>query len=192
MQQRLIDFVQDHAPQRFGEYKLERVFVNGWDVPEPFDPAYPVDATCGAIQETMINAHGFLPPWEKLLLNVGWRRVEFNPDSSVSRSIKQGTRSHESFPRIASDFEEPERIIFHPPRSHLPIRSICTNTLYDNALKARKRAPNCMTFEYRYRTTLDWYRDLKSENRAYNHINVDTWDMIFADLDLNKGKKSRE
>jgi chromo domain-containing protein 1 len=197
MQRRLIDFVQEQAPKRFEEYFLERVFIGGWNPPERLHAPSAIDVTCGVIRECMTNGRDILPPWDGLLLNRGWRKVNFGPQNPTApptewigtdpslpvpaSAVKKG-----EIPKCASDLEEPERIIFHPPRSNLPLHSVCTNDLYSAALQARKTDPDCMTFEYRYRPTMEWYHELKKENRDYNHMNVDTWDMIFDDLRLIK------
>ncbi|EAQ86721.1 hypothetical protein CHGG_07974 [Chaetomium globosum CBS 148.51] len=97
------------------------------------------------------------------------------------------------------------RVIFHPPRGHRcpnskfqvggAFRSRCINRLYEEARLAKARAreggdgspPTHM--RYAYVPTMDWYREQKTEGRAFAHVNVDSWEAVFGLLKIGAGKK---
>ncbi|KAK3297734.1 uncharacterized protein B0H64DRAFT_319377 [Chaetomium fimeti] len=100
------------------------------------------------------------------------------------------------------------RVIFHPPRGYRNkfqtgvFRSRCLNRLYEEARLARARArdasgPSASSssssssshMRYAYVPTMDWYREQKAEGRAFAHVNVESWEAVFAVLKIGAGKK---
>ncbi|KAH8677504.1 hypothetical protein BX600DRAFT_129888 [Xylariales sp. PMI_506] len=190
MQRRLIDYVRQEAPVRFPEYTLERVWVGGWDTEGCDESPFPIDVTCN-MYEAMINDRGrYVPPWERPLLAAGWKLLEGQAESATAPSAPTAGPTDlpagQEFPRAPGDLAEPPRIIFHPPRGLGSPYSRCTNHLYTAALEARRKNPQCASFEYHYRPTPNWYLDLQDEQRASNHIYVDSWERVFDDLEIKR------
>ncbi|KAI0137182.1 hypothetical protein BJ170DRAFT_573393 [Xylariales sp. AK1849] len=196
MQQRLVEFVRQEAPKRSAGHHLQRVFVGGWNTEVNVKSPYPIDVTCRMIELFLGDARSQLPPWDKLLLERGWKFLSDGQGNPVTFSgpMTMGVTTStipskvEVFPKNKADLGQPERIIFHPASGTSLANSACTNDLHHAALRARRSDPNCTVFEYQYRTTLDWYEDLKKEKRAYSHMNVDSWDMVFDDIILRPRK----
>lgn len=172
MQLRLIDFVRTEIPNRFSEYSLHRVFVGDRQVGAPTDSEYPVDITLQTLKTFVGDRKLWIPPYDKVMIQRGWKILV---DEVAS-----------DFPRIPADQEQPERIIFHPPRGDAEYRSKCKNGLYVAALRARRAEPQCTTFDYDFQPTVEWYRLQEGENRGFQHIYVECWDMVFNDLGLEK------
>ncbi|ETS79140.1 hypothetical protein PFICI_08993 [Pestalotiopsis fici W106-1] len=181
MQQRLIDTVGKELPRKFPEedpfkrkrYYLERVLVGGCRVVTQADPSKPLHTTRKILSD-IVNGSQPLPLTDESLIAAGWKNLEEVP-------VKKN-----QFPRNPADDSEPERIIFHPPPrgsgSNGP--SLCRNDLYDAALEARKRDPQCIEFRYDFRITTRWYDHLKKENRQYNHILVESWNKVFDECGI--------
>jgi len=88
-----------------------------------------------------------------------------------------------------SDLDEDTRIIFHPPRGTKlkPTQwSRCTNKLYEDARLAKTRRNGGETMTYQFTPTTEWYNDQRIEGRGYEFINVDSWENVFRDLQVNK------
>ncbi|KAI1867184.1 uncharacterized protein JN550_007236 [Neoarthrinium moseri] len=174
MQRRLVDYVREAAPARFENYALKRVFVSSWTDVDA-DPSCPVDVTCRTLEAIVHDRAKYVPPWEQPLIKRGWKLLGEGPAAPRDRLY-----------RTDSDMNEPERLIFHPARGEVDYGSACINDLYEAVVRAREKDPNCTTLDYKYMTTVHWYQDLKDEKRAYKHINVDSWDRVFEDLNLQK------
>lgn len=178
MQRKLVEAVRDELPRnpKYNGYHLQRVWVANFNMEVDADPSCPVDVACKMMEAIVDGKEGrakYVPPWDELLLKAGWKLLN---KAEVARP---------RFPHIPADDEEPERLIFHPPRGNVLTNSACTNDLYDAALEARRREPGCRLFPYHYKPTLQWFQNLKDEKRLYNHIDVDSWERIWTDLHVN-------
>lgn len=82
---------------------------------------------------------------------------------------------------------ESTRIIFHPPRgSGMPPGAVskCRNHLHEQARVVRLRDPGAKTMEYEFRPTMAWYQEQGDEDRAFGHILVGPWEVLFKVLRL--------
>lgn len=187
MQQKLIDAMKKELPRRIPEedqfrkgYFLDRVLIGGCRFIAEADPTRPLNSTRNALK-AIVNCIQPLPPTDAALVAAGWKKLE--DEEAPLKKVQ--------FPRNPADDEEPERIIFHPALrgSGSSGISLCRNDLYDAALQARMRDPQCTTFRYNFRQTTHWYGQVKNENRLYNHILVESWDKVFNDCEIpHQGK----
>lgn len=192
MQRQLVEFTRREVSNRFPEYFLERVFVGGF-VPAVTDPESfsksPVDTTLHAIREFLDHgtSRQWLPPTEKLVLERGWKRLLPANWAAPTRPSSISAVPEEPFPESVVDEGQPSKMVFHAPRGagNVMGRTQCTNQLYEAALAARKKHPDCRTFRYQYPATTDWYQRLITEGRDAKHIKVAPWEQIFGDLGID-------
>ncbi|KAK6955012.1 hypothetical protein Daesc_002642 [Daldinia eschscholtzii] len=181
MQRRLIDLVKRDISQKDPNYFLGRVFVSSTtDLRYKPDDA-PLAVTKRRIEEMITDGQVWLPPFGNLLPNRGWVRIpEDEWQIAVAPSKAQEPKP---FPKNHSDKYKVERSIWHAPRPRVkPEKSACINQLYEAARSARVEDPSCQMMKYQYRSTLDWYHDMKVEGRDSSHVQVDSADKILAKL----------
>ncbi|KAI2617420.1 hypothetical protein GGR54DRAFT_206520 [Hypoxylon sp. NC1633] len=187
MQQHLIDFVRQKTPQRDSRYRLDRVYISSKTnfVIEPTDSV--LDITYLRLQEMIGDGKTCLPPFENLLRSRGWVNVpssewqtDFTAESSGLPPVPQFDRTIHRHP---DDENKLQRSIWHAPRPNvMGEKSKCVNHLHEAARSAREKDSSCQNMKYQYRSTLDWYHDMKAEGRDSSHVNVDSADKILSIL----------
>ncbi|KAI1803831.1 hypothetical protein F4811DRAFT_553483 [Daldinia bambusicola] len=184
MQRRLIDLVGRDISQKDPKYFLSRVFVSSdTHLKYKLDDA-PLAVTQRRIEEMMEDGKVWLPPYGGNLSSRGWVQIpehewKIAAVSSKAHKVQEPKR----FPKHHSDENKLQRSIWHAPRPLVkPERSACVNHLYEAAYNARVKDPSCQTMKYQYRSTLDWYHDMKVEGRDSSHVEVDSVDKILDKL----------
>ncbi|KAI0850055.1 hypothetical protein F5Y00DRAFT_233492 [Daldinia vernicosa] len=181
MQRHLVDLVKTEMPLKDPKYYLGEVYI-GSRSDSVYNPrGSPLGFTKRMIQEMMADGWRWLPPREPLLPDKGWIRIpkeEWQGGVAHSKTQKQ-----KSIPKHESDKNKLERSIWHAPRSGTKFeKSACVNDLYEAAYSARTKDPLCQTMRYQYRSTLDWYHDMKAEGRDSSHVQVDSAERILNKL----------
>ncbi|KUI68046.1 hypothetical protein VM1G_03272 [Cytospora mali] len=197
MQRELIRYIQVHGAEKDPGSRLERVWLGGFQVHQAeCSSTLPADKTAECVEALLENLKWKLPSTDGYMQRNGWRPVSFlEPLGSKLR-----LRNRKSFGQGgASDNytnDKDTRIIFHPPRGSGEIgprgSSKCTNDLYEAARLARLHKSSAMEMEYTFRPTMEWYSELVAEGRQYEHIFVDEWEKVFAQLGVNKGQRSKQ
>ncbi|KAH9898636.1 hypothetical protein F4778DRAFT_782757 [Xylariomycetidae sp. FL2044] len=191
MQRRLANFLRAHVPQRFKGHSLTRVFL-GCQTDLTFKPPEEnvLDMTCRKLKEMLDNTKKWIPPWDTLLFQIGFRqldRYEWSDEGIVQAEGLLKTVRRDSMiakhPEI--DAQKPERLIWHPPRGNDSNSnnnknggSRCQNRLYEAAKEARKMDNACQTMRHQYVSTMQWYEDVESEGRGSSHVCVESWNRI--------------
>lgn len=182
MQRRLIEFIREEAPKRFHEHFLSRVWLGDVPIEPTSESPYHIDVTCRAVDALVRNTYELLPPFEAYLSGRGWKLGQKDVFTPWTGSAGSTREEADQFPKAVGDMDRPERMVIHAPQGDKKGPSHCRNTLYDEALQARRANPRAANLDYQYQPTLEWYHALKEEGRSYSHVNVDSWDMAIDDL----------
>lgn len=196
MQRQLIDYVRQHGHEKNPGSNLQRVYLGGFKHP-PSDSTLPVDITVEYLRRLAMDLKYTLPSAERYLFQSGFFPVHREKTPAGPRgfvaSLKGAVAAGPGDPLIVDTAEDPpsgelaasERIIFHPPRgSGVDVQSRCTNHLFERARLAHLRNGNAKEMEFTFRSTMDWYGDQLAEDRGFQHINVDNWEVIFKLLNV--------
>ncbi|ROV92011.1 hypothetical protein VMCG_09556 [Cytospora schulzeri] len=187
MQRELVKYIQANGADKNPGSRLERIWLGGFQVHlEKCSSTLPADQTAECLETMMGDLKWQLPSTDGYMRQGGWRPVTFleplEPTSSVAADD--------------STTGDDTRIIFHPPRGsgELGARgsSKCTNDLYEAARLARLREGSPRNMEYTFRPTMEWYNELVSEGRQYEHIFVDEWEKVFAQLGVKQSQRSKQ
>ncbi|KAM5348562.1 hypothetical protein ACJ41O_008386 [Fusarium nematophilum] len=157
---------------------LTKVWVGGLDG-RPTALTEPIDITLHYLQRFVENIKICLPaPADKLPAR-GWTLVKRGNAPATSRPP-----STESM-----DIDVPEaepntdnaclKMVFHPPRGKQIMRPTeCKNRLYQHTQVEIARSQHQQSMEFKFRPTMEWYRQQVEEGRGFEHIRVTTWDAI--------------
>ncbi|KAI1381381.1 hypothetical protein F4677DRAFT_402843 [Hypoxylon crocopeplum] len=187
MQRRLVDFVREETPQR-EQYYLDEVYISSKTRLNIKPTDHPVDITCRRLEEMITDGKVWLPPFENLLPDRGWvalPKSEWKGGMAVDVSdLPQKAQRGRPSLRHHSDSHKLQRSIWHPPR---PMgkevgKSKCVNHLYEAARGVRAANESSQTMRYQYRSTLDWYHDIRAEGRGAGHVHVESADKILYRL----------
>ncbi|KAI1499433.1 hypothetical protein F5X99DRAFT_389932 [Biscogniauxia marginata] len=184
MQCRLVDLVREETLKKYPGRFLDRVWVSSATNLKVNAGDNLLDITCCMIEDIYNDARHWLPPFQELLEERGWKGVpkqEWENGMALgSASRRRSRREILPIPRNASDEGKLERSIWHPPRGKPRDggSTICLNDLYDAALKARLESPSCQMMRYQYRPTVEWYADQAKEHRDAGYIYVDSGERI--------------
>ncbi|KAI1451407.1 hypothetical protein F4805DRAFT_103362 [Annulohypoxylon moriforme] len=190
IQRKLIDIVKKELPLKDSRFHLEKVHVSSSTHVE-FKPSdNPLDVTYRRLQEMMGDGKTWMPPFDNLLRDRGWISVaksEWSVETTTVRVSDQplSAQQHEPPPRNSSDEGKMERSIWHAPRAKkgkVEKTTKCVNHLFECAMKTRKQNSSYQTMGYQYKSTPDWYHDMKVEGRDSTHVHVDSADKILAKL----------
>ncbi|KAI1213592.1 uncharacterized protein F4807DRAFT_193235 [Annulohypoxylon truncatum] len=187
IQHKLIDIVKQELPLKDSRFHLEKVHVSSNTYLE-FKPSdNPLDVTYRRLQEMMSDGKIWMPPFENLLRERKWislPKSEWNVNTTMEPPDHPlSAQQHESLPRHYGDEGKMKRSIWHAPRAKNKVeKTKCGNHLYECAMEVRKQNPTYQTMGYQYKSTLDWYHDMKVEGRDASHVNVDSADKILAGL----------
>ncbi|KAI1095158.1 hypothetical protein F5B19DRAFT_442103 [Rostrohypoxylon terebratum] len=187
IQRRLIDIVRRELPLKDSRFHLEKVHVSSLTNLrfKPSDNS--LDVTYRRLQEMIGDVKTWLPPFENLLRDRGWvviEKPEWDVDTPpVHLDRPETAQQHEPSLNDRSDESKAVRLIWHAPRPRAKVdKTKCTNHLFEWSMEARKQAGSSQPVRYQYKSTLDWYHDMKVEGRDANHVTVDSADKIIAGL----------
>ncbi|KAI2620116.1 hypothetical protein GGS26DRAFT_595008 [Hypomontagnella submonticulosa] len=187
MQKRLVDTVREGLPAKYPHLHLDDVYVGSetnFEV-KPGDDL--TDLTCRRIDEMMANGRVSLPPFDNLLPERGWKplaRPEWKHGMVVGSSGVLDAQKERGQPRKPhnTDGRIPSSIFYAPAPKVKVVKSKCVNYLYEASQAALARDESCQMMRYQYKSTLDWYHDMKTEGRDASHAHVDSADRILAKL----------
>ncbi|KAI0843733.1 hypothetical protein F5Y06DRAFT_255692 [Hypoxylon sp. FL0890] len=186
MQRHLIELARQELPLKNRLFSLEMVYTSSTTKLKFKPEDNPLDVTCRRLQEMLGDGKAWLPPFHNLLLERGWSPLEDSEwrggivKDAADLAMKKQQQS--TFPKHYSDDSKPQRLIWHAPRPKKEGKSRCGNHLYEAALNARMKNESCQKMRYQYKSTLDWYHDMKVEGRDASHVNVDSADRILEKL----------
>lgn len=193
MQRELVRYLQLHAHEKNPGSFLEKVWLGGFRKHQRMcESTLPADITAEFLKIMKNNLKYVLPGTAKYLLQNGFRPVSLH---STDRTPHNATSDENSDDRQDMDideyqFNENNRIIFHPPRgSCYPLprgTSKCTNDLFKAAHTAQLRDKKTREMIYTYRPTMEWYSEQVAEGRQFEHISVEGWERIFELLRINR------
>ncbi|KAI1388443.1 uncharacterized protein F4822DRAFT_246637 [Hypoxylon trugodes] len=188
MQRHLVNLVRETLPSKDKQYYLGEVYISSKAGIETKPNEHPLDVTYRRLQEMLAHGKDWLPPFENLLPDAGWKSL---PKSQWKSGMITGLVNVPSVeeeqavspPPIHHCDEELQRSIWHAPRPKQAVESTkCVNHLYEAVAKVRGQDPLKQKMRYQYRSTLDWYHDMKVEGRDAGHVNVDSADKIIPKL----------
>ncbi|KAI1766893.1 hypothetical protein GGR53DRAFT_183319 [Hypoxylon sp. FL1150] len=206
MQRRLISRVREEIAEKDDRFFLYKVYVNSRIDPNlQTTGESPMDTTFKTMEAMLCDGKKWLPVFENFLPKSGWMKVDDSewergmpavavprPSTSTQqqreKQPQQQQKKHQQggipFPRHPSDETKTQRSIWHPPRprAKLDDKSRCGNDLYKAAFRARMTDFSCRVMRYQYRSTTDWYHDMKREGRTTSLVYVETADKIMASL----------
>ncbi|KAI1404109.1 hypothetical protein F4819DRAFT_448693 [Hypoxylon fuscum] len=191
MQRRLVDMVREEIPLRNSHFFLDKVYVSSMTDLVYKQGDNTLDITCQWLQKMMVEGKTWLPPFESLLPDRGWielQQSDWRGGMAVSSSASSpAPQQTQPFLRNASDENKFPRSIWHAPRPNAKVgKSKCVNHLYEAASEARMADKSCQKIKYQYRSTLDWYHDMKAEGRDSSHVHVDSAERILHQLRQKK------
>ncbi|KAI0131154.1 hypothetical protein F4814DRAFT_157948 [Daldinia grandis] len=181
MQRYLIDLVRREIPLKDSKYYLGEVYISSTTDLKYNPEDRPLNITKQMIEGMMADGKQWLPPMEHLLPDKGWMRI---PKYEWQRRVANSKiQKQKPVPKHESDENKLQRSIWHapPPGAKLE-KSACVNDLYKAAYSARAKNSSCQTMRYQYRSTQDWYHDMKVEGRDSSHVQVDSADRILTKL----------
>ncbi|KAF4463526.1 hypothetical protein FALBO_9651 [Fusarium albosuccineum] len=166
--------------QHFGStLPLEKVWVGGLDG-KPNDLTEPIDITLHQLQRLMQNLKTCVPAPEHKVAFGGWKRVEPGDAPACSRPPSTEPMDLDTPEDPGDTGTEGLKMVFHPPRGKPMGRPTnCKNRLYQHTLREVDRGQPRESMEYKFRPTMDWYRQQVEEGRGFEHIRVTTWEAIF-------------
>lgn len=183
MQQELIRYVQLHAHEKADGSVLEKVWLGGFQAHQSMcSSTLPLDITAEYFQILVGNMRDTIPSPAVVMPQKGFRPVSF---TQTSRSANTAAAREAGMEGVAGS--EETRIIFHPPRGSAtpPGLSNCTNDLFEASRLARSRNPNARRMKYKYRPTVEWYRQQVDEGRQFEHVRVGEWGEMFQALGID-------
>ncbi|KAI0385297.1 hypothetical protein F5Y04DRAFT_182922 [Hypomontagnella monticulosa] len=187
MQKRLVNIIKEQLPVKFPRLQLDEVYVSSETKLEAKPGDDLVDLTRKRVEEMMADGKVWLPPFDNLLPGKGWTLLASSEwkhgmtvgSSEVPEALKQckpPRKPHNTSGRIPSS-------ILHATRSRVKVgKSKCVNHLFEAAQMALTRDESSQWMRYQYKSTLDWYHDVKTEGRDMSHVQVDSADRIIAKL----------
>ncbi|PNY22882.1 Uncharacterized protein TCAP_07046 [Tolypocladium capitatum] len=191
-QRELIKLVQEQSKEIL-RFPLERVWLGGLSAGHPRgDYSHPLDVTLDWLGNLSPNIRDWLPAPESHLPSRGWKLV--NPAQAPP---KADCESGDAMDVDMMDVDQPEgsvsgikKAIFHPPlmdgqRAHPRFR----NDLYDWAERERSRGRQGQS-EFTFRPTMAWYEQQLQHGRGFHHINVVSWESLFARYKIPDPKDS--
>ncbi|KND92700.1 hypothetical protein TOPH_02623 [Tolypocladium ophioglossoides CBS 100239] len=185
-QRELIKLVQEQS-KKVLRFPLERVWLGGLSAEhQRGDYSHPLDITLNWLGNLSPNIRDWLPAPELHLPDRGWKLV--NPAQAPTKAPDRELGDAMDVDMV--DVDQPEgnvsnvsgtkKAVFHPPlmdgqKSHPRFR----NNLYDWAEKERSRGGRGQS-EFTFRPTMAWYELQLQHGRGFHHINVVSWESLFA------------
>lgn len=199
MQRRTIQYIRDNTHRKNPGSWIENVWLGGHEPPGAYDSPHAFDRTVAFLKYALQDLKNSIPAPPRALRNNGFRKVDItqtfgsrrksseSPNGSTAMDIDDDAQAQEECEEDSEDV----RIIFHPPRAtRLPPgqRSQCANRLYEEVRLARIHAPHREDIRYSFVPTEEWYNEQKKEGRAFEHINVQSWENIFNIFKIGTSK----
>ncbi|KAI1656503.1 hypothetical protein F4813DRAFT_126967 [Daldinia decipiens] len=181
MQRHLIDLVRREISLKDSNYYLGDVYMSSKTDLKYNPEDRQLDITKRMIEKMMADGKQWLPHLESLLPDKGWIRIpRYEWEEGVRHPKPQ---KQKPIPKHEGNENKLPRSIWHAPRPGTKLeKSTCVNDLYEAAFSARAKDPSCQRMRYQYRSTLDWYHDMKAEGRDSSHVQVDSADRILTKL----------
>lgn len=205
MQRQLIDYLEREGPLKNPGTRIKQVWLGGFDISPDVQSRHPMDTTLRVVARMLRDLKNELPLPAKVMEQKGFRLVQLQneaprpwasrpADDSDDVSMSIDSSDEDGMDRAAKrnepDVDEDDmRIIFHPPRGTKMVpgqRTKCANKLYEDARLARARGPDEIWMDYKFTPTTVWYQDQLDEGRGFHFINVEPWDEIKKDLQIEK------
>ncbi|EEY17543.1 conserved hypothetical protein [Verticillium alfalfae VaMs.102] len=175
-QKALVDFVEKNSAEKNPSMAFQQVWLGGFDPPR-LERSTVLDKTLEMLEIMLSGAKQWLPAPEHVLPVRGWRKVNMQHEAPATDLIEQ---------QATIEDDSPEKIVFHAPRGNglqeVVGRSKCGNVLFQEVSKFRLTDKTRKYMSYRFPPTMEWYTRQKAEGRHYEHINVDSWEGMFARL----------
>ncbi|POR37788.1 Uncharacterized protein TPAR_02011 [Tolypocladium paradoxum] len=182
-QQQLVKLVREQSEEML-QFPLERVWLGGLSAEDPRgDYSHPLDITLNWLGNLSSNIKDWLPAPEKHLPSRGWKLV--NPAQAPTKAPdgESGDTMHVDMmdvDRREGKVSGIKKAVFHPPRmdgqkAHPRLR----NNLYDWAERERSRGGRGH-LEFTFRPTMAWYEQQLQHGQGFHHINVASWESLFA------------
>ncbi|XDG02861.1 hypothetical protein ABKA04_002476 [Annulohypoxylon sp. FPYF3050] len=191
VQRKLIDIVKRELPLKDSRFFLEKVHISSHTnlTFKPSDNS--LDVTYRRLKEMMSDGKSWLPPFDNLLREMKWtlfEKSEWEVDAPSGLPDRlEAVQQPEPSPNDYSDESKPIRTIWHAPRPKAKVdKTKCKNHLFEWSIEARKQASSSQPIQYQYKSTLDWYHDMKVEGRDASHVVVDSADKIIAGIARKK------
>ncbi|KAI1780623.1 hypothetical protein F4818DRAFT_396282 [Hypoxylon cercidicola] len=198
MQRRLVNLAKEEIGVKDKRLHLEQVYISSSMEPEWESSGDPLATTLRVVKGMMMDSKNWLPPFANFLPKRGWiplERSEWRAGMAAGTSLPPSLppplppptqhQKHQGipFPRHPSDDKKIQRSIWHAPRPKAKVGTTkCVNDLYRAAFRARIANTSCQEMQYQYRSTTDWYHDMKNEGRTSSLVWVDAADAILATL----------
>ncbi|KAF5667573.1 hypothetical protein FHETE_5631 [Fusarium heterosporum] len=175
-QRRMIQAVREELDKKL---KLERVWLSGPVGSEGLNE--PVDLAINQLQCFMRNVKTSIPCNTGQMMAQGWETVKLGDASSGLQSPSYPEPMDIDIPADISDVaDDALKTVFHAPRGKQTDRpSKCRNRFFQYCSMVKARGDRGKLMEYRFRPTMDWYREQVEEGRGFEHIRVNTWEAIF-------------
>ncbi|KAI1449397.1 hypothetical protein F5Y02DRAFT_371450 [Annulohypoxylon stygium] len=187
VQRKLIDIVKRELPLKDSRFFLEKVHISSHTnlTFKPSDNS--LDVTYRRLKEMMSDGKSWLPPFDNLLREMKWtlfEKSEWEVDAPSGLPDRlEAVQQPEPSPNDYNDESRPIRTIWHAPRPRAKVdKTKCKNHLFEWSIEARKQASSSQPIQYQYKSTLDWYHDMKVEGRDASHVVVDSADKIIAGM----------
>ncbi|KAH8769914.1 hypothetical protein F5883DRAFT_416922 [Diaporthe sp. PMI_573] len=201
MQREVIKFVQAHGVEKNPGSRVDRVWLGGFRThQQQLRSTLPADMTAEFLEplSDMTQLKWKVPSSDGFMRQNGWREVSLGEAVAGPRAalanIDAASRDGND-DQDCNDGNEDTRIIFHPPRGSAvigpPRSSRCTNDLFEQTRLARLRNGKVTSMGFTFRPTMEWYAELVTEGRQYEHIYVDRWENVFEQLRVGP-RKSRQ
>lgn len=177
-QKALVDFVKKNSAEKNPSMAFQRVWLGGFDPPR-LERTTVLDKTLEMLEIMLSDAKQWLPAPEHVLPVRGWRKVNMQHEAPATDLVAQQGKVED---------DSPEKIVFHAPRGNGLQGGIgqskCGNVLFQEVTKFRQTDKTRKHMPYRFPPTMEWYTRQKAEGRHYEHINVDSWEGMFARMGI--------
>ncbi|RXG50217.1 hypothetical protein VDGE_20122 [Verticillium dahliae] len=177
-QKALVDFVKENSAEKNPSMAFQRVWLGGFDPPR-LERTTVLDKTLEMLEIMLSDAKQWLPAPEHVLPVRGWRKVNMQHEAPATDLVEQQGKVED---------DSPEKMVFHAPRGNGLQGGIgqskCGNVLFQEVSKFRQTDKTRKHMPYRFPPTMEWYTRQKAEGRHYEHINVDSWEGMFARMGI--------
>lgn len=196
MQRELVRFVQAYGAEKNPGSQLESVWLGGFKGHQAeCSSTLAADMTAEWMESTLADLKHRLPSPKGYMKQNGWRKVSMLKPLGPNRRLKSEQSIGQDGAAEQATNDEDTRIIFHPPRGPGKVgprgSSSCKNDLYEAARLARLRDSNAREMNYTFRPTTEWYSEMVAEGRQYEHIVVDEWEKVFAQLGVFQSQRPK-
>ncbi|KAJ4312277.1 hypothetical protein N0V84_010009 [Fusarium piperis] len=170
---------------------LEKVWIAGLDGKPP-GLTEPVDIALHQLQRFVENLKVYIPAPHHTMPLRGWRLIQAGDAPVGARTLSPEPMDiDEREEPVAADPEAGLVTVFHPPRGKQMNRPTnCKNRLYQHTVRVAERGENLEWMEFKFRPTLDWYRQQVEEGRGFEQLQVAPWEAVFNKYKIDDPKKA--